>query len=210
MTKRERTAHSLCPKIGRCGSVAFILAFFALGVVIALPADQVRQPRGQSANELPAPTGDFDGTLVVQAPVRPDAASKHENGSRPEPTGSRVIKGEVRLDAIRHQIRGAILTITLSKTEGPIFDARAERLAQLRFFNISRRDSDKRVYVPFTIGDFTPRVGAHYMLMADLDMNANGERDAGDYVSERRVEVLARDSPDLARLEDFAVIPESR
>ncbi|MBN8919567.1 MAG: hypothetical protein J0H62_02460, partial [Rhizobiales bacterium] len=64
---------------------------------------------------------DFDGTLVVQAPIRPDAASRHGNGSRREPTGSRVIKGEVRLDAIRHQIRGAILTITLSKTEGPIF-----------------------------------------------------------------------------------------
>jgi hypothetical protein len=178
--------------------------------VLARPTGQERQPLGRSAKELTTPTEELDGKLVAQAPVRPNTTSKHGNGSRPQPTGSRVIKGEVRLDAIRRQIRGAILTITLSKIEGPMFDARAERLALLRFFNISRQDSDARVYVPFTIGDFAPRSGTHYTLLADLDMNANGVRDAGDYVSERRVEVLAPDSSDVARIEDFAKIPENR
>ena len=143
-----------------------------------------------------------------EPPVRPHAAFVQETqGPAPKPR-ARAIKGQVRLDSIDRAFKGATLTISLYRIMGPDQDVPAERVAELRFFNVYKEAPRAQAYVPFTFGDFYPRPNVHYTLQCYLDMNANGVRDAGDYWNERRVDVLTPEDPEVVRIEDFALIGE--
>ena len=187
-------------------TVAFFasVAFLMIGRLTA--SAQIQEDRRPSAPVFgaspPAP--------VAQPPVRPHAAFVQETqGLAPKPR-ARAIKGQVRLDSIDRAFKGATLTISLYRIMGPDQDVPAERVAELRFFNVYKEAPRAQAYVPFTFGDFYPRPNVHYTLQCYLDMNANGVRDAGDYWNERRVDVLTPEDPEVVRIEDFALIGEVR
>ena len=145
---------------------------------------------------------------VAQPPVRPRAPFVQEpQGPAPRP---RAIKGQVRLDSIDRAFKGATLTISLYRLLGPDQDIPAERVAELRFFKVHKEVPRAQTYVPFTFGDFFPRPQVRYTLQCYLDINANDVRDAGDYWSERRVDVLTPEDPEVLCIEDFALIGETR
>jgi hypothetical protein len=144
----------------------------------------------------------------AQPPVRPRPPSTQEpQGPASKP---RSIKGQVRLDAIDSALKGATVTVSLFRTVGPDQDIAAERVAELKFFNVQTDVPRAQTFVPFTFGDFVPRPQFHYTLQCFLDMNANNVRDAGDFWNERRVDVLTPNDPEVVRIEDFARIAASR
>ena len=185
-------------------TVAFFaaVAFVMIGRLTA--SAQTQEDRRPSAPLFgaspPAP--------VAQPPVRPHAPFAQES-QEPSPK-ARAIKGQVRLDSINRAFKGATLTISLYRIMGPDQDVPAERVAELRFFNVYKETPRAQSYVPFTFGDFYPRPKVHYTLQCYLDMNANGVRDAGDYWNERRVDVLTPEDPEVVCIEDFALIGEAQ
>lgn len=140
----------------------------------------------------------------VQAPVRPDNDAKALLGAPPQNNVPQVVHGEIRLGSVRQAFKGATLVVTLERTIGPPVGAVAQRIAELRLFNVNNTSPDQNTSIPFSIGDFIQRPKATYTLQCYIDINQNNERDVGDFWNERQVEVFSAQAPPMAIIEDFA------
>jgi hypothetical protein len=176
---------------------AVALALFGRFAASAQTTQGTRRPKGRvSAVSVPGP--------LAQPPVRPrPPLVQGPQGPAPQ---ARPIRGEVDLGKVAQAFNGAIVVITLERAMGPNQDVPADKVAELRFYNISKPAPQAPGVIAFTFGDFVARPNARYNLQCYLDINANGVRDAGDFWNERQVIVLTPVDPVVVRIEDLVPV----
>lgn len=149
------------------------------------------------------------GADSAQEPVFQTVPPAPAGEAGDEKEGRRAVRGRIDFARIREGFSDATVVLTLRRSEIPNGTAPAGKVAEARFFGVSKA-AGRPLTIPFTLGDFAPDAGASYSLECFLDVDRSGKLDVGDYWNQRQVRVLSPGAPPVATIQDFAPIVEAR